>query len=66
MSDNPGHFGFVPEDKLTHLELRQLLFKTRHGLTYRAVFTMLDDDVFILRLRGPGQPPLGPDEMPLG
>ena len=66
VSDGPEQFGFAPEDQFTHFELRQLLFKTRHGLTYRFVFTVVDDDVFILRLHGPGQPPLEPDEIPLG
>ena len=65
VSDNPQGLGFAPENERTHYELRQLLFKTQHGLTYRAVFTALDEEVLILRIRGPGQPPLATDEMPI-
>lgn len=64
VSNNPQGLGFAPENEQTHYELRQLLFKTPHGLTYRAVDTMLDEEVIILRIRGPGQPPLEADEMP--
>ena len=65
LCENPEQFGYAPENKLAPYELRQLFFRTRHGLTYRVVFTVLDDEVFVLRLRGPGQPPLKPEEMPL-
>ncbi len=33
-------------------------FKTKHGRTYRAVFTILNGQVRILAIRGPGQAPL--------
>ena len=39
-------------------------FKTRHGRSYRFVFTRVGDELRILRVRGPGQPPLQADEMP--
>ena len=39
-------------------ELRQALFKTRYGAAYRCVFTVVDDEVRILRVRGRGQAPL--------
>ena len=39
-------------------ELRQALFKTRYGDPYRCVFTVVRDEVRILRVRGRGQPPL--------
>jgi hypothetical protein len=35
-------------------------------LAQRAVFTVLDNELLIVRLRGAGQPPLQADEMPLG
>jgi plasmid stabilization system protein ParE len=43
--------------------LQQTLFGTSHGRTYRAVFTIVGDQVRILRIRGPGQPPLLHDEL---
>lgn len=39
-------------------DLRQLLFKTRHGHRYRLIFRVDENVVTIYRLRGPGQPPL--------
>ena len=57
-------FALAPEDRSTELELRQVLFKTRRGRTYRFIFTIVDQELRILRVRGPGQPPLAPDELP--
>lgn len=65
VASNPERFAMAPEDVLTKFELQQALFKTPKGLMYRAVFTVLDETVFILRIRGPGQPPLTDDEMPI-
>jgi len=51
------------EDAECSIRLRESLFRTRHGRTYRAVFTIAGDEVRILRIRGPGQPPLQDDEL---
>ena len=53
----------APEDVGGDISLKQALFGTRHGRTYRAVFTIVGDQVRILRIRGPGQPPLRDDEL---
>lgn len=45
------------------LDVRQALFKTRRGRVYRALFFLEGRDVFILRVRGPGQAPVDPDEL---
>jgi hypothetical protein len=45
------------------LDVRQVLFKTRHGRVYRALFLIEDDHVFILRVRGPGQAPVEPEDL---
>ena len=45
------------------IPLKEALFRTRRGNTYRAVFTIVQDEVRILRVRGPGQPPLQDDEI---
>lgn len=63
LAENPERFGFAPENSLTDLPLRQFLFKTRRGRTYRGVFTVVDDEIRILRVRGPGQAPLERDEL---
>jgi plasmid stabilization system protein ParE len=51
------------EDAQFNLPLQQALFGTPRGQTYRAVFTIVGDQVRILRVRGPGQPPLQQDEL---
>jgi plasmid stabilization system protein ParE len=56
-------FSVAPESPLFKHNVRQKLFKTAHGRTYRAVYFMTDDEVMILRVSGPGQPSLEPDEM---
>ncbi len=51
-------FGLAPESEHTSLDVRQALFKTRKGRTYRALFTVMENEVFVLRVRGPGQRPM--------
>lgn len=60
---HPRQYPSAPEDSTTDVELRQFLFKTRRGRTYRAVFAIVENEVRILRVRGPGQPPLTEDEL---
>jgi plasmid stabilization system protein ParE len=62
LAENPLSYGFAPENGLANHELRQFLFKTRHGRTYRGLFTLVGDEIRVLRIRGPGQPPLKPDD----
>lgn len=63
VSMRPFAFGLAPENQCVEYELRQVLFKTRYGRTYRGVFTVVHDQVRILRIRGLGQPPLLQDEI---
>ena len=51
------------EDPDCNIPLKQAMFRTRMGDTYRAVFTIVGTEVRILRVRGPGQPPLHEDEL---
>jgi hypothetical protein len=44
------------------LEVREILFKTERGRRYRAVFHVDGANVYILRVRGPGQSPIS-DEL---
>lgn len=44
-----------PEGLRFVLPVRELLFKTRRGKRYRLLFIIDGTDVFILRVRGPGQ-----------
>ena len=44
-------------------QVREISFKTRKGRTYRVVFTIAGTEVLILRLRGPGQAAIDPDDL---
>ena len=52
---NPISQPIAPEDALVDYEVRHFVFKTRRGHRYRAVYTVVDDEVRILHIRGPGQ-----------
>lgn len=56
-------FGPAHEINLLEFDVRQALFKTRHGRVYRALFFIEGQDVYILRVRGPGQAPVTPAEI---
>ncbi len=52
----------APESEFVEAEVRQILFKTRSGNRYRALYTIEGNDVRILHVRGPGQTILRPDD----
>jgi plasmid stabilization system protein ParE len=60
---DPNSYALAPEAEVTGRELRQMLFKTRRGRYYRALYVVIDDEVRIVRVRGPGQPDLMDDEL---
>jgi len=66
LQKNPLIYGLAPEDRHFDFELRQLLFKTKYGRTYRAVYRIDTNLVTIYRVRGPGQAPLSQDEIEIG
>ena len=51
------------ENDECELDVRQALFKTRRGRVYRALFFIEGHDVYVLRVRGPGQAPVDPEEL---
>jgi len=53
----------APENAEIDIEVRKALFKTRYGAPYRCVLTVVDDEVRILRVRGPGQAPLKAEDV---
>jgi plasmid stabilization system protein ParE len=53
---DPSVCAFAPEHAEFDFELRQALFKTRAGSPYRCLFTVVGDEIRILRIRGRGQP----------
>ncbi|MDZ4656542.1 MAG: type II toxin-antitoxin system RelE/ParE family toxin [Bythopirellula sp.] len=63
LAEQPLACGSAPEANSLGRELRQALFRTRQGNTYRAVFLVQEATVYLLRVRGAGQPPLAADEI---
>lgn len=43
------------ENDHVDFEVREILFKTRRGLVYRAIYAIRESEVFVLHVRGPGQ-----------
>jgi len=58
VSLQPLACSLAPENGEFEIEVRQALFRTKHGAPYRCVFTVLGTEVRILRVRGPGRAPL--------
>ena len=63
LQQNAAACGEAPESHACDFDVRQALFKTRRGRVYRVLFFLEGHDVYILRLRGPGQSPITPDEI---
>jgi plasmid stabilization system protein ParE len=55
----------APEASILGYDVRQLLFKTRKGHTYRTVFIIEGDCVQVLAVRGSGQDLLTSEELGL-
>ena len=51
------------ENERFDIEVKQSFFKTKRGRVYRLVFTIADDEVRILRVRGSGQGPIEPGDI---
>lgn len=58
-----GSFGEAAENQDCDCDLRQALFKTRRGRVYRALFLIESEIVYVLRVRGPGQAPVLPEDI---
>jgi plasmid stabilization system protein ParE len=63
LADAADSFGPAPEDEYVSLDVKQVLFRTRRGKTYRAVFTIEGNEARVLHVRGPGQSLLTSDEL---
>jgi plasmid stabilization system protein ParE len=53
----------APESTDHPEEIRQLLFRTRRGRTYRALFVVREHRVLVLHIRGPRQDIMHADEI---
>lgn len=65
LGESADTYGAAPEDDDHDESIRQVVFKTRRGLPYRALFVVRGKDVFVLHVRGPGQDLMSPDEIDL-
>jgi plasmid stabilization system protein ParE len=63
LAADPLRFGGAPEAEALGRDLRQILFRTRHGHVYRAVFVIDADEVRVLYVRAPGQDSLKPQDL---
>ena len=63
LTESADTYASATEDADFDIPLKQALFGTPRGRTYRALFTIVGNQVRILRIRGPGQPTLVQDEL---
>jgi len=63
MATEPHSSGSALNIEGLEANLKQCLFKTPKGRTYRAIYLIENKSVIVLRVRGPGQPPLQTDEI---
>ena len=63
LADNADSCPLAYEDESVDFEVREQLFKTRRGLMYRILFTIRDQTVFLMHIRGPGQDYVKPDSL---
>jgi plasmid stabilization system protein ParE len=64
IGSSPESFAEAPESYRLKRPLHQAFFKTRRGRVYRIVFEISETEIIILRIRGPGQSPLRPQDLP--
>lgn len=57
-----GH-GVAPEDVSVDFKVQQVVFKTRHGNAYQALYFVEGEDVYVLRVRGKGQAQVRPEDL---
>ena len=64
LAQDPDRFESAIENKdCPNFHVRQALFKTRRGRIYRILFFRDGNDVFVLRVRGPGQAAVDPYDL---
>ena len=66
VANSPESYSLAEEaDAFPHHTIRQFFFRTRRGRTYRGLFTVVGKEVRVLRLRGPGQDLVAPEDVAL-
>jgi plasmid stabilization system protein ParE len=59
----PLSYPLAPESEFVDYEVRHFAFKTRRGRLYRALFTIDEDEIRVLHIRGPGQDTMRASEL---
>ena len=65
LETSADEYGLAPENEGSPLEIRQIMFRTRKGRDYRALYTIQGKDVFVMHIRAPGQDLVPPEELQL-
>lgn len=63
IEDSATSFGEAPENGVLDRDVRQALFRTRRGRTYRVLFFVDGRTATLLRVRAPGQRPVSADDI---
>ena len=58
LKEQADTFAEAYENADLDMDVKEALFKTRRGRVYRVLFVIESNDVFIVRVRGPGQAPV--------
>ena len=66
LENQPLLCGLAAENEWFDFEMRQILFKTIAGKPYRAVFRIENHEIIVFRVRGHGQAPVTPKDLPNG
>src|SRR5437588_5891206 len=65
IAETPEQFAVAAESlPRWNRDIHQAPFKTARGRRYRLIFELTDTEVRILRVRGPGQPPVRRRDLP--
>jgi plasmid stabilization system protein ParE len=64
LAEDPVRYPLIDEKVRVRYVLRDTLFKTPKGKNYRAIFTIVGDEVRILRIRRPAQRPIRGRDLP--
>lgn len=65
LGSSADSFALAPESDVFDAELHQILFATRRGNTYRALYVIRESTVHIVSVRGAGQQPIQAGELDL-
>lgn len=65
LSEDHENCALAPEATDLGIEVRQVVFSTRKGNRYRALFLIRDESIHVLGIRGPGQRDVTRDDLGL-